>query len=103
MMASPYSDIGSIIYFAICWNSLVLLCTLNSENHISYTKSADNLFLYSGASSQARKLASSYFNDNKQSVLETTRETSFNFSAFQAQAIITIHYLKIKILSQMND
>lgn len=68
-MASPYSDIGNIIYFAICWNSLVLISTLYGKNLISYTQSADNLSLYS-------------LNDNKQSVSETTRETSFKFSVF---------------------
>ena len=68
-MASPYSDIWNIIYFAICWNSLVLISTLYGKNLISYTQSADNLSLYS-------------LNDNKQSVSETTRETSFKFSVF---------------------
>ena len=68
-MASPYSDIGNIIYFAICWNSLVLISTLNGKNLISYTQSAENLSLYS-------------LNENKQSVSETTRETSFKFSVF---------------------
>jgi len=71
MMASPYSDIGNIINFAICWNSLVLISTLYGKNLISYTQSADNLSLYS-------------LKDNKQSVSETTRETSFKFSAFHA-------------------
>ena len=65
-MASPYSDIWITINFAICWNSLVLISTLYGKNLISYTQSADNLSLYS-------------LNDNKQSVSETTRETSFNF------------------------
>lgn len=69
MMASPYSDIGIIINFAICWNSLVLISTLYGKNLISYTQSADNLSLYS-------------LKDNKQSVSETTRETSLKFSAF---------------------
>ena len=68
MMASPYSDIGNIINFAICWNSLVLISTLYGKNLISYTQSADNLSLHS-------------LNDSKQSVSETTRETSF--SAFR--------------------
>ena len=76
-MASPYSDIGNIIYFAICWNSLVLIGTLNGKNLISYTRSADNLSLYSEP--LAKPLATK---DNKQSVSETTRETSF--SAFRA-------------------
>ncbi len=69
-MASPYSDIGNIINFAICWNSLVLISTLYGKNLISYTQSADNLSLYS-------------LKANKQSVSETTRETSFKFSAFR--------------------
>lgn len=69
-MASLYSDIESIINFAICWNSLVLISTLYGKNLISYTQSADNLSLYS-------------LKDNKQSVSETTRETSFNFSTFR--------------------
>jgi hypothetical protein len=63
-MASPYSDIGNTINIAICWNSLVLISTLYGKNLISYTQSADNLSLYS-------------LKDNKQSVSETTRETSF--------------------------
>ena len=68
-MASPYSDIGITINFAICWNSLVLISTLYGKNLISYTQSADNLSLYS-------------LKDNKQSVSETTRETSLKFSTF---------------------
>lgn len=64
LMASPYSDIRNTINFAICWNSLVLISTLYGKNLISYTQSADNLSLYS-------------LKDNKQSVSETTRETSF--------------------------
>lgn len=70
MMASPYSDIGNIVNFAICWNSLVLISTLYGKNLISYTQSADNLSLLHS------------LNDSKQSVSETTRETSFKFSAF---------------------
>ena len=58
-----------VINIAICWNSLVLISTFYSKNLISYTQSADNLSLYS-------------LNDNKQSVSETTRETSFKFSVF---------------------
>lgn len=69
-MASPYSDIGNTINIAICWNSLVLMSTLYGKNLISYTRSADNVSLYS-------------IKDNKQSVSETTRDTSFNFSAFR--------------------
>jgi len=71
LMASPYSDIRITINFAICWNSLVLISTLYGKNLISYTQSADNLSLYS-------------LNDNKQSVSETTCETSLKFSAFHA-------------------
>lgn len=69
-MASPYSDIRNIINFAICWNSLVLISTLQGKNLISYTQSADNLSLY--------------LKEDKQSVSETTRETPFNFSPFRA-------------------
>ena len=69
LMASLHGDVGNIINFAICWNSLVLISTLYGKNLISYTQSADNLSLYS-------------LNDNKQSVSETTRETSLKFSAF---------------------
>jgi hypothetical protein len=71
MMASPYSNIGNIINFAICWNSLVLISTLNGKSLISYTQSADNLSLNSCASL-----------DSKQSVSETIRETSFKFAVF---------------------
>lgn len=69
--ASPLSDMRFyIIYFAVCWNGLVLINTLNGENLISYTKSAGNLSLYS-------------YDDKKQSASEAIRETSFNFSAFR--------------------
>ena len=70
ILASPLSDMRIyIIYFAICWNGLVLYDTLNSKNSFSYTKSAGNLFLY-------------YYNSKTQSASETTRGTSFNFLAF---------------------
>ena len=69
-MASPYGDVGNLINFAICWNSLVLISTLNGKSLISYTQSADNVSLYS-------------LEDDKHSVSETTRETSFRFSAFR--------------------
>lgn len=71
VLASPYSDIRNLINFAICWNSLVLINTLNGKSLISYTQSADNMSLNS-------------LKDNKHSVSETTRETSFKFSAFRA-------------------
>lgn len=62
---------GTFIYFAISWNGLVLISTLNGENLISYTQSAGNLSL------SAREC-------NIQSASETIRETSsFNFSAFR--------------------
>jgi len=71
VLASPHSDMSAhIIYFAICWNGLVLIGTLNGKNSISYTKSAGNLSLYSSES-------------KTQSASETTRETSFNFLAFR--------------------
>jgi hypothetical protein len=69
-MASPYGDVGNLINFAVCWNSLVLISTLNGKSLISYTQSADNVSLYS-------------LEDDKHSVSETTRETSFRFSAFR--------------------
>ena len=70
VLASPYSDIRKKINFAICWNSLVLINTLKGKSLISYTQSADNMSLNS-------------LKDSKHSVSETTRETSFNFSAFR--------------------
>jgi hypothetical protein len=70
VLASPHSDMRIYINFAICWNSLVLIGTLNGKNSISYTKSAGNLSLYLSES-------------KTQSASETTRETSFNFSAFR--------------------
>ena len=70
VMASPYSDIGIEINLAICWNSLVLFNTLKGKSLISYTQSADNVSLNS-------------LKDNKHSVSETTRETSFRLSAFR--------------------
>jgi len=70
VMASPYSDIRNLINFAICWNSLVLIYTLKGKSWISYTQSADNMSLNS-------------LEDNKHSVSETTRETSFKLSAFR--------------------
>lgn len=85
LAASPYSDIGNLINFAICWNSLVLIGTLNGKNLISYTQSAGNLSLYS-------------LGDNKQSASETIRKTSFNFSAFRT------HYNTLfKNSSQLSD
>ena len=71
VMASPYSDIRNLINLAICWNSLVLINTLKGKSLISYTQSADNMSLNS-------------LEDSKHSVSETTRETSFIFSAFRA-------------------
>jgi hypothetical protein len=70
VLASPHSDMGSLIYFAICLNGLVLIGTLKGKNSISYTQLAGNLSLYSSES-------------KIQSASETTRETSFNFSAFR--------------------
>lgn len=69
-LASPHSDMSAYINFAICWNGLVLIGTLKGKNSISYTQSAGNLSLYSSSS-------------KTQSASETTRETSFNFSAFR--------------------
>lgn len=69
-LASPHSDMSAYINFAICWNGLVLIGTLNGKNSVSYTQSAGNLSLYSSIS-------------KTQSASETTRETSFNFLAFR--------------------
>ena len=70
VLASPYSDIRTFIYFAVCLNGLVLFNTLNGKNLISYTQLAGNLSLYS-------------LKSNTLSTSETTRETSFNYSAFR--------------------
>ena len=48
----------------------MLINTLNGKSLISYTQSADNMSLNS-------------LKDSKHSVSETTRETSFRFSAFR--------------------
>lgn len=70
VLASPHSDMGSLIYFAICLNGLVLIGTLKGKNPISYTQLAGNLSLC--------------FSESKiQSASETTHETSFHFSAFR--------------------
>lgn len=61
---------GNTINFAVSWNGLVLIGTLNGKNSISYTQSAGNLSLYSTES-------------KTQSASEAIRETSFNFSAFR--------------------
>jgi len=65
-----------VIYFAICWNNLVLIGTFNSKNFISYVKSAGNFsFLYF-----------ILFNNNKdtdKSPSETICERSFNFHEYR--------------------
>lgn len=76
-LASPHSDMSANINFAICWNSLVLIGTLKGKNSISYTQSAGNLSLYSNFLLHRIKTSKT------QSASETTRETSFNFSAFR--------------------
>ena len=81
ILASPHSDMG-VYNFAICWNSLVLIGTLYGKNLISYTQSADNLSLYSLSQSLFGDSVSVSL-DNKQSVSETTRDTSLKFSAFR--------------------
>jgi hypothetical protein len=70
VLASPHSDMGNIINFAVSWNGLVLIGTLNGKNPMSYTQSAGNLSLY-------------LFKSKTQSASEAIRETSFNFSAFR--------------------
>ena len=70
-LASPHSDMRSYFnYFAISWNGLVLIDTLNGKNSISYTQSAGNLCPY-------------ILTSKIQSASETIRETSFNFSKFR--------------------
>lgn len=69
-MASPHSDMGTFFYFTVSWNGLVLIGTLNGKSSISYTQSPGNLSLCS-------------LESKTQSASETTRETSFNFSAFR--------------------
>ena len=69
-MASPYSDIRNLINLAVCWDSLVPINTLKGKSLISYTQSADNMYLNT-------------LKDNKHSVSETTRETSFKFTSFR--------------------
>ena len=78
-MASPYSDIGNLINFAICWNSLVLIGTLNGKNLINYTQSAGYLSLYS-------------LGDNNKML---PRLYAKHLSNFQLFVLIIIHYLKI--------
>ena len=41
VLASPHSDMWIyIVYFAICWDGLVLIGTLNGKNSVNYTRSA---------------------------------------------------------------
>jgi len=70
ILASPHSDMRIFINFAVSWNGLVLIGTLNGKNSISYTQSAGNLSLCS-------------LESKIQSASETIRETSFNFLAFR--------------------
>ena len=63
-VALPYCEIWKI-NLAICWNSLVLIGTLDSKNSFSYTQSAGNLYTKGLRSSS-----------------ETIRETSRNFELF---------------------
>ena len=65
-VALPYCEVG-VINIAICWNSLVLIGTFSCKNSISYTQSAGNPY------TQIKCLTRSS---------ETTRDTSFNFNAF---------------------
>jgi LAGLIDADG endonuclease len=65
-----------VINFAICWNSLVLISTFNSENLISYAQSAGNLSLIC-------YIMLKYAIKTDKSSSETTRETSFNFDEYR--------------------
>lgn len=69
ILASSHGDMWIYIYFAICWNGLVLVGTLKGKNSTSYTQSAGNLSLYS-------------LKNKTQSASETIRETSFNYLSF---------------------
>ena len=68
-VALPYCEVR-VINFAVCWDSLVPINTLKGKSLISYTQSADNMYLNT-------------LKDNKHSVSETTRETSFKFTSFR--------------------
>jgi hypothetical protein len=71
ILASSHSHMRIYIsYFAICWNGLVLIGTLNGENSISYTQSAGNLSLSS-------------LKSKTQSASTTICEASFNFLSFR--------------------
>ena len=88
LMAFPYGD-TRVINCAICWKSLVLISTFNSENFISYAQSAGNLsiilFLTWNVLKFCKfysiKLISNIITDKSSS--ETTRATSFNFTAYR--------------------
>lgn len=88
-MAFPEGNFR-VINFAVCWESLVLIGTFNSENSISYAQLAGNLsillllfindisYLYSSSIVEGK--------DNKKLTSDpqsTTRETSFNFEAYR--------------------
>ena len=57
-----------VINFAVCWNSLVSICTFYSKKHIGYAQSAGNL---------------SFLIKTDKSPSETTRETSFNYDKYR--------------------
>lgn len=86
LLASPYSDIR-LIYFAICWDSLVLINTLNSKKLISYTQSAGNMFLLSINNTwRSQVYPHKGYNINYRNIHsapETTRETSFDLLKFR--------------------
>jgi hypothetical protein len=88
-MAFPLGNFR-VINFAVCWESLVLIGTFNSQNPISYAQLAGNLsillllfrkgisYLYSSSIVEGK--------DNKKLTSDpqsTTRETSFNFEAYR--------------------
>ncbi|KAI9309732.1 homing endonuclease, partial [Dichotomocladium elegans] len=79
-MALPQGDLR-VINLAVCWNSILLLSTFNSENLNKYTQSAGNRCSSNDASSS-----------------ETTRETTyFNFSTFRTL------YAKLNFTNQITD
>lgn len=69
-----------VINFAVCWNSLVLISTFNSENLISYAKSAGN---FSFICSILLVKSKNYEMKTDKSSPETTRETSFNYDDYR--------------------
>lgn len=75
-MAASFLSDKECLNFAICWNSLVLISTLYSENLINYTWSAGNQFIFNYLI---------VFNLVTLGSSETIRKTSFNFDTFNKE------------------